>query len=118
MRTIIGQQGEVAIFKVSSIPDVATKDHRDINAKGQAIISHSESGHHHVLERPAKVVEVTDGVAAGMRTFYAIVDKANALIQDAAGNPHDKIDLGAGVYEFRISREYDPFSQQARRVAD
>jgi hypothetical protein len=118
MRTIIGQQGEVAIFKIKALPDGQAKDHKDTNTKGQVIISHSESGNHHVLERPTKVFEATDGVADGMRKFYAIVDEANALIQDAGGNPHEKIDLEPGVYEFRISREFDPFSQQARQVAD
>lgn len=35
-----------------------------------------------------------------------------------AGNAHETQVLEPGIYEFRISREYDPFADQIRRVAD
>ena len=104
-------QGEIYAFRVENVPQ-GLPEHADTNAKGQPIISHSESGHHHVLERPAKVF-----VDKAMDRFYAIVDEANALIQDAQDG-HGSHALPVGNYEFRIAREYDPFADEIRRVAD
>jgi len=52
-----------------------------------------------------------------MQIFYAMLDEPQSFIQDAA-NPHGGYQLAPGIYEFRISREYNPFTEQARRVAD
>lgn len=115
MKKVIGQQGEVRIVKVDALPKgMETKSVARI-AKGY-IISHSESGHHHVLTG-GDVMERTDRVPDGMQIFYAILDAPEKFVQDAA-NPHGGFDLLPGVYEFRVSREFDPFAEQARRVAD
>ena len=63
------------------------------------------------------VMERTKDVPEGMKVLYALLDQPAALIQDAAA-PHEGYDLPAGFYEFRIAREYDPFAEQARQVAD
>lgn len=115
MKQVIGQQGEVRIVKIDAIPNGIASKAPERVAKGY-VISHSESGHHHVLTG-GEVMERTDGVPAGMQIFYAILDEPQQFIQDAA-NPHGGYDLDPGIYEFRVSREYDPFADQARRVAD
>ena len=56
-------------------------------------------------------------VPAGMQVFYAILDAPEKFIQDAA-NPHGGYALDPGIYRFDVSREFDPFAEQARRVAD
>jgi hypothetical protein len=115
MREIIGQQGEVRIARISELPaDMETTSVERI-ASGY-IISHSESGHHHVLTG-GEVMERTDKVPAGMRIFYALLDAPASLVQDAPV-PHEGFDLAPGIYQFTISREYDPFAAQARIVAD
>jgi len=115
MKQIIGAQGEITIIKIDAIPaNMATKP---VERTGKGwIISHSESGHHHVLTG-GDVMERTDNVPDGMQKLYALLTAPAALIQDAAV-PHGHYDLAPGAYEFRISREYDPFAEQARRVAD
>lgn len=80
------------------------------------IVSHSESGHHHVLTR-GEVRELRENLPRGLKILYAILDEPGQLIQDAAV-PHGHYDLPAGIYEFRLAREFDPFAAQARRVAD
>jgi hypothetical protein len=80
------------------------------------IVSHSESGNHHILTG-GEVMERTDNVRPGMAVLYALLDEPASLIQDATV-PHEGYDLSPGIYEFRISREFDPFAEQARRVAD
>ena len=114
-KEIIGAQGEITIIRVAALPEGFESKPAERTAKGW-IISHSESGHHHLLTG-GDVMERTDKVPAGMQVLYAILEQPAALIQDAAV-PHGGYDLPAGLYEFRISREYDPFAEQARRVAD
>ena len=115
MKQIIGAQGEVTIVKIAALPEGMTTKPVQKIAKGW-IISHSESGHHHLLTG-GEVMERTDRVPEGMQILYALLDAPAELVQDAA-TPHGGFSLEPGAYEFRISREYDPFAEQARRVAD
>lgn len=115
MKQVIGQQGECRIVKIDALPEGIETKKADRVAKG-FVISHSESGHHHVVTG-GDVMERTNNVPAGMQLFYAILDAPAEFVQDAA-NPHGGYSLDPGIYEFRVSREFDPFSEMARRVAD
>jgi hypothetical protein len=115
MKQVIGQQGECRIVKIDALPAGMETKKVDRIAKG-FVISHSESGHHHVLTG-GDVMERINNVPAGMQIFFAILDEPQSFFQDAA-NPHGGYDLDPGIYEFRVSREFDPFAEQARRVAD
>lgn len=112
-------QGEIHVRSLDKKPSGdGWIEHKEVNKAGQAIISHSESGNHHVLERPVKVFKAKSQPRAGLDVFYAILDEANALVQDAQV-PHERHDFeGDSIIEFRIAREYDPFTEQARQVAD
>lgn len=114
-REVVGAQGEITIFRLPSLPPgLVANAERD--KRGRPIIGHSESGHHHVLDRAVDVMERPDP-PGGMRILYALLDQPAALIQDA-DEPHEQHELPAGAYEFRIAREFDPFTEQARMVAD
>ncbi len=115
-REVIAQQGEAKVFRIDALPKNMQTRAPEFTKTGAAIISHSESGHHHAIAG-AEVVERIDNVPAGMAILYAIVKNPTALRQDAA-SPHGEIALDPGLYEIRVSREYDPFAEQARRVAD
>jgi len=110
-------QGEIYARKVETLPEgLAAFTER--SADGEWIISHSESGHHHLLGADGvDVMERTEDVPSGMRILYAIVKEPTRLYQDAA-TPHDAHEVPPGLYEFRIAREYDPLMEQARQVAD
>lgn len=110
-------QGEIYARKISTLPDgVVVFNER--NGSGDWIISHSESGHHHLLgANGVEVMERTKDVPHGMRILYAIVTEPTRLYQDASV-PHGTHDVDPGIYEFRIAREYDPIMEQARMVAD
>lgn len=112
---IAAAQGEVNIKRIDSIPDGLSPvvPERDV-----FIIGHSESGNTHVIDATGvKVMERTKNVPAGMRMLYAIIEQPTALRQNAAA-PHEVISLPPGLYSFRISREFNPFTEQARQVAD
>jgi uncharacterized phosphosugar-binding protein len=115
IKTNCGDQGEIYFEPIDAIPDCQTKIAEKV-AKG-AIISHSESGHHHILTGDCEVLERTSDVPEGMAILYAILKEPQMLIQDAA-KPHDAYELPAGIYQFTIAREWNSFTQQARRVAD
>lgn len=114
-KKIIGAQGEITIIKIDALPEGMATKPVERNGSGH-IISHSESGHHHVLTG-GEVMERTDNVPAGMQIIYALLDAPASLVQDATV-PHDGYDLDPGTYMFKIAREFDPFAEQARRVAD
>lgn len=116
MKKIIGAQGEITIIQIDTLPE-GMKTQAVPRSKSGFIVSHSENGNHHCLTG-GDVMERTSGVPAGMRKLYAILDEPQQLIQDAPGKPHESYDLPPGVYEFRIAREFDPFAEQARMVAD
>lgn len=117
-REIIAAQGEVKIYKIAALPEGMATKSVNKNINGDHIISHSEQGNHHVLPGECDVMERTDNVPAGMQIMYALLDKPGSLKQDAAV-PHGEIALdGGSIYELRISREYDPIAEEARKVAD
>lgn len=119
MKTFVqtSAQGEITTDVVDMLPEGATL----VPVKpvaGKLVVSHSEQGHdHYIPAADAQLMERTDNIPAGMQVFYSIVKKPTALSQSAA-TPHDSIALDAKIYRHRISREYDPFAEQARRVAD
>lgn len=116
-RTIVGAQGEITIFSCEGELPAGLVAHSEKDAAGRAIISHSESGNHHVLDLPGVTVLEKPDAPEGMRILYALLDKPTRLLQDAA-DAHGEHMLAPGVYEMRIAREFDPFSEQVRRVAD
>ena len=108
-------QGEVNLRKMDSLPDGLVPVLAD---SGKFVVGHSESGNvHYFPEGGVAVMERTTDVPSALRIFYAILENPTALIQDAS-HPHEPLMLDAGIYEIRISREFDPFAEQARRVAD
>lgn len=115
-RKVIGAQGEITIFAVSALPE-GLVPFTEIDKAGRAIISHSESGNHHLLDAPGVTVLEKPNAPGGMRILYALLDKPVRLFQDAP-DAHGEHMLPAGVIEFRLAREFDPFAEQIRRVAD
>lgn len=118
MKTIIGAQGEITVFAVSATPAEAKAiDDPERNAAGNIIVGHSESGHHHVIAGGGDVAIMERPAPAGMKILYGLLTEPGELVQDAP-SPHGKIALPAGLLEFRIAREFNPFADLARRVAD
>jgi len=111
-------QGEIYAREIDVLPE-GLIDFTEKDQSGAWLISHSESGNHHVMgAQGVTVMERVKDVPPGMRILFAIVDQPSTLRQDAAGNAHEAHDIPPGLYEMRIAREYDPFAGQARRVAD
>lgn len=110
----VAAQGEISIRRITKLP--ASVEAVSLES-GKHIIGHSETGHHHVLDRPAKVFRATNA-PAGMRILYAIVDEPNSLVHERDFDTHESVALLPGIYEFRCGRELDPYAEAARRQAD
>ena len=115
-RTVVAAQGEITIFRIEGAMPSGLVEHTEKDDLGRPIISHSESGNHHVLDSAVDVLEKPDA-PEGMRILYALLDRPTALVQDAP-DAHGEHMLAPGLYEFRVAREFDPFAEQARLVAD
>lgn len=116
----IAAQGEITIVRIGDVP----KNRKVAGVplaleNGKLIIGHSETGHHHVLERAADAtVTVMKEAPAGMKILHAILTKANSLLHERGHDTHETINLDPGEYEFRIAREFDHYAELARKSAD
>lgn len=117
----VAAQGEITIRRIGNLKLNAT--HPDgytaLPAEGDhLIVGHSETGHHHVIDKHHADVAVLDKAPEGMKILHAIVKEATELTHLRTTDTHKPIRLEPGEYELRIAREYDPFEKLARQVAD
>lgn len=111
----LAAQGEISIRRVDRLPDDVTAIAPE---NGNYIIGHSETGHHHVMTLDRKQVFEAINPPAGMRVLYAILDAPADLVHQRGHDTHETIQIEPGIYEFRLGREYDPYAELARQVAD
>lgn len=110
-------QGDMVIRKIDAIPADAVSVKPE---KGAFVLSHSETGHNHVvMDRPAKT---------GGRAAQLFIDKTNAFIgylnvlepceieHLRSHDTHETIRVEPGQYEIRRQREYTP--EGFRRAQD
>lgn len=111
----LGAQGEVRMYRIDAIPSDARPVQKD---RGMWIIGQSETHHDHVLE--AERVQVFEAPAApeGMRVLYALLETPGQLKHLRGHDTHEPHAFQPGAYMFRTDREYDPYAELARRVAD
>lgn len=112
----IAAQGDVLFRKVSAVPANATPISA---ANGEIIVTHSETGHHHVmvLDRDAETpaVEMFNSRDNPLLAWIK-VNRPTALEHRRPHDTHEPILFGVGVYEVRRQREHSP--EGWRRVAD
>lgn len=112
---LTNSHGEVNFFRITE----GSIDLDGFNAvepvKGDYIVGHSESGHNHILESDG--VTVMEREIEGMKILHAILKNPVALKQ-SAGSPHKEQVVEPGEYFITNNIEYNPFLEQARRVAD
>jgi len=117
MRTFksICAQGDVLIRRVSKIPETVKEDKAE---NGHLIITHSETGHNHVM-----VIDRPDNPAVQMFTdienpliSWLQVNRPVALEHQRDHDTHEPIQFEKGTYEVRRQREYTP--EGFRRAQD
>lgn len=113
---ILGQpiaQGDVMLIPVANLP---AQGHSLVKAEdGAFIVTHSETGHHHiVMERPS--VRMFQDTVDLFRSWLVIEGEPAALEHLRPTETHETVMLEPGVYEVRRQREYSPAGWQ--RAAD
>lgn len=118
--TFCVQQGEVRIEKIDQLPNGLSDFSGEMLGNKAYIISHSETGNHHVIDASGVTVlerPLPAEFGAGMKLLYAIVEKPTQMYVNAERH-HEPQSLEPGIYEMAVSTEIDPFTKQARMVAD
>lgn len=105
-------QGDMLIIPIKTIPANA----RAAIAEGQHfILAHSESGHHHVIDR--KKVEVYEAADDAFISYIHTLGDDAEIIHKRDFHTHESLLLKAGQnYEVRRQREY--VAEGFRRAAD
>lgn len=105
-------QGDIRIIKLNDVPSLDGLE--EVKREGgKLIVTHSETGHHHVLERPtSRMFQSKDN------DFEAIVllDEADVLKHERPYDTHAPIAMAPGAYKVKRQREHTP--EGYRRVAD
>jgi hypothetical protein len=115
----VAAQGEITIIRLGNVKKKKQGFTPMQPENGRFIIGHSETGHHHVLDRIDGVnVMVMDKPPAGMRILHAILENPTSLNHLREYDTHESIMLEPGEYEFRIAREFDHYEELARKSAD
>lgn len=96
-------QGDMLIRRIDSLPEgVKPIDPEN----GKHILTHSESGHHHVvMERPG--VKHFSGMDL-LRSYLVVPEGEEVdLVHERDHDTHETIRFGAGTYEILRQREAD-----------
>ena len=103
-------QGDVLIRRVDEVPASAK---RVPSENGKIIVTHSETGHHHVME--AERVDLFQDPENFLLAWIK-VNRPATLEHMRPHDTHEAIKFSEGIYEIRRQREYTP--EGFRRVAD
>lgn len=101
------EQGDVVLRRVTAVPKGATEQ------KGAIVLARGETtGHAHVVERIPGIRSYQDTEG---RLYIEVPEGKTATVRH---EEHGAVTLPPGIWERGIAREYDPFAEDARQVAD
>lgn len=113
MKTVTNRpsfQGDICIRRIEALPKGLKAA---VIEKGQHIVAHSETGHHHVIDSRAAqlLVDETNAFIA-----YLNVREPVDLVHLREHDTHEALHFEPGIYEVRRQREYT--LEGFRRVED
>lgn len=105
-------QGDILIIPISSIPATAKAAQPE---NGKFVIAHSETGHHHVIDRvKAEVFEAADDKFIA---YVKTLGEGAEIKHERNFHTHESINLQPNTnYEVRRQREYVPLRRQREYV--
>ncbi len=108
-------QGEAYIRRIDSLPEGVEK----VETQGaHHVIAHSETGHHHVMDR--NKVEVyrptTKDTSKATEILYLLVKEPTSLDHLRPHDTHESLLFTEGTYKVTLQQEYTP--EGYRRVMD
>ena len=111
MKTVekMAAQGDVLFQRIDEIPKGAKVE----KASGKIVVAHSETGHHHAIERRLGVVHFR---SADPLVSYLDVPKHADVVHLRVFDTHETLRLTKGKWAVRRQREMTP--EGWRRVED
>lgn len=112
MKTFENQaaQGDILIERIGELPQGVESVAPE---KGLVIVTHSETGHHHVMDRKTtEMYRLPDSIY----DCFLVVSEPTPLVHLRDYDTHEPIMLDKGAYRVRRQREYTP--EGFRRVED
>lgn len=113
----VAAQGDVRFERYGDeLPAKISKKMKPVKAEdGVIIVTHSETGHHHVMEASAAQLfrDPDDPLISWLK-----VERPTALEHRREHHTHESIQFEPGVYRVRRQREHDPLRGVARRAID
>lgn len=112
MRTFtnVCAQGDIYITRIAALP---ANSQRVEPESGKCIVTHSETGHHHVMDADTVTMyRLPDSIMGCL----LVVEQPTALEHLREFDTHEPILFEPGVYHVRRQREYTP--EGFRRVED
>lgn len=104
-----GAQGDVLFMRVDALPENAEAQTR----KGDLVVAHSETGHHHSIEAEGVIhFEVNDPLVCYLQVDDCFAD----VVHHRSFDTHETLRLPAGLWKVRRQREHTP--EGWRRVED
>ena len=101
---ICAAQGDVMFIKIDKLPE-GLKAVKSEN--GKYIVTHSESGHHHVIKESEGITFYAND--NDQFTAYLVVDNTKCLVEhERSFDTHESLSLKDGIYKIRRQREYMP----------
>lgn len=103
-------QGDIYIRKIAALPAGAVPIPAE---KGRLIVTHSETGHHHVMDAGTVTMH---RLPDSIMDCFLVVDKPTDLTHLRPHDTHAPIRFEKGTYHVRRQREHTP--EGWRRVED
>ena len=105
------RHGDILLRRIKDMPSK-----RGLIKRTEPIVEYGEvTGHAHRL---VGEVEVYAEQEAGQTASYVVVPETVKESVKLVHEEHNTIELEPGVYQVTRQREYNPYTQEARRVAD
>jgi len=99
-------QGDILIRRIDSLPAGLVEEGTSKEESGKFIVAHSETGHHHVIDR--KGTKFYTDPKNSMVAYIIVAKEFADLIHKRAFDTHEALRLTPGTYEVRRQREWAP----------
>jgi len=108
--TNVCAQGDILIHRIGELPSGVSEVAPE---GGQVIVTHSETGHHHVMDRKTTTMY---RLPEEIYECFLVVKEPTELKHLRPHDTHESIMFQPGTYRVRRQREYTP--EGFRRVED
>lgn len=109
------RHGEVVLSRLDELPQFSKKLGITLAQYDAAIVGHSETGHHHVLESKTKFNVWT---MKDKQELYLELFEPAKIVHKKQIDKHKTMPVEPGIYRVTYKTEYNPWTKVLQRVFD